>query len=141
MKKEVINKENYKSVLEMLNSSDEANIKMGISILENVDFNKNLTKILMLKKKCNLSISQWQDYSAKLTKKFKKIGVAEKPMLYKQILKLIIENKQSAEDIQFFLDEFANHVFGTIKNLGFDFIEDIDISIKLKVNDKAGVAC
>jgi NADH:ubiquinone oxidoreductase subunit C len=59
MKKEVINDEQFESLYNMLNSSDNQNVVLGLVTLENVDFTKSLTKILLLKKLCNVTPEYW----------------------------------------------------------------------------------
>jgi hypothetical protein len=63
----------------------------------------------------------------------------DKPLTYKEILKIIVKEKQSEENIQFFLNQFSKHITNSIKDLGFDFIEETEITIKLKNNDKTGI--
>jgi len=140
MKKEKITKEQYESLIAMLNSNTEQDKVLGLTTIENLDFKSNLTMFLLLKKKANISSDFWKNHASKTTNKFKKLGInVEKHITYKEILKGIVKNNQSEEDIQFFLDDFSSHLFETIQNLGFDFIEDTQITIKLKKNDKSGI--
>ena len=139
MKKEVLNNEQYDSVYNMLSSSDDANRLMGFQVLENIDFNKSLTKVLLLKKTCNLNGDDWKENAPKTARKLKQYGELSSVLTYKQILKIIVDTKQPEEEIQFFLDKFSTHLTNSIKNLGFDFIEETEITIKLKKNDKARI--
>lgn len=139
MKHRAIEKTEYESLTSMLNSKDEADQKLALTTIENIGFKENLTKILLLKKKTNVGLELWKAHAPKTISKLKKIKVeAGDYLTYKEILKLIVD-KTSAEEIQFFLDDFAEHLLVSIKDIGFDFIEDAKIEIKLKQNDKTGI--
>jgi hypothetical protein len=140
MKKEKLTIEQYESLTAMLNSNTIEDKVLGLTTIENLDFKTNLTMFLLLKKKTNVSLDLWKKHATKTTNKFKKVGIQiEKHVTYKEILKAIVKNKQSEKEIQFFLDDFSKHLFKTIEDLGFDFIEDTQITIKLKKNDKTGI--
>jgi hypothetical protein len=138
MKKEVINDDQFESLCNMLNSSDDQNVVLGLVTLENVDFTKSLTKILLLRKVCDVTPEYWKEHAPKTFKKLKSVS-QDKPLTYKEILKIIVKEKQSEENIQFFLNQFSKHITNSIKDLGFDFIEETEITIKLKNNDKTGI--
>lgn len=141
MKKQVVDNQQYESLLSMLNSKNDQDKVLGLVTIENVDFNKSLTKILLLRKKADISFDLWKEHAPKTIKKFKSIDVdISKNLKYKDILEIIIKQKQTEEDIQFFLDDFSKHLHTTIKDLGFDFIENTEIEIKLKHNDKTGIS-
>ena len=141
MKKQVVDNQQYESLLSMLDSKNNQDKVLGLVTIENVDFNKSLTKILLLRKKADISFDLWKEYAPKTIKKFKSINVdISEHLKYKDILEIIIKEKQTEEDIQFFLDDFSKHLHTTIKDLGFDFIENTEIEIKLKHNDKTGIS-
>jgi|APGre2960657423_1045063.scaffolds.fasta_scaffold09686_2 hypothetical protein len=141
MKKIKITIKEFDSILNMLDSDDKENKVVGLNTLNNLDFKSNLTMLFLLKKKANVSNELWTNNATKTYKKINNLikissGSADQSLTYKLLLKILIDNKQSESDIQFFLDNFAKHLFESIKNLGFDFIEDTEITIKLKQNDK-----
>lgn len=138
MKKEVISDEQFVVLRTMLDSDDDHNKLVGFLTIENVDFTKSLTKILLLKKLCDASNDDWKEQAPKTFKKLESMS-KDKPLTYKEILKIIVKEKQSEENIQFFLNQFSKHITNSIKDLGFDFIEETEITIKLKTNDKTGV--
>ena len=37
--------------------------------------------------------------------------------------------------IQFYLDQFLGHIADSIKGLGYDFIDELELSVKLKTKD------
>jgi len=133
----VITAESYKSIANALNSKDEENHVVGLTTIENIDFKKNLVKILLLKKTCDVSPESWKKHAPKTFAKLKKIGTDPTVVeTYKSLLSILVKNNASKDDIQFFLDIFSDHIFKSIKGLGFDFIDDTEITIKLKDNDK-----
>lgn len=135
--------ESFNNILKMLNSSDKESNVMGLVTIENLDFKKNLTIILLLKKLSQLQFNIWKINAPKTYKKIDNIikledasNSAEGVITYKTLLKILVNEKQTQDDIQLFLDIFASHIFKTIQGLGFDFIDDTEITIKLKTNDK-----
>ena len=133
----IMTNEEYNSVLHMLQSEDQENVVIGLTTIDNLDFKSNLTKILMLKKLANIPFPMWEAHASKIYKKLTNLKLDPASTLtYKAVLNCLVTTKQPEEDIQFFLDNFSNHLFNSIKELGFDFIENTEITIKLKRNDK-----
>lgn len=131
--------ETYNTFLKMLNSEDRENSAMALINLENVNFNKNISKILLLKKRSLASPKEWKENAPKTIKKIKSLGLdIETIYTYKEIFKIITDPKYKTSNdcIDFFLADFSNHIKEKYIKLGFDFLEDVEIIIKPKLKNE-----
>jgi len=126
----------YDNVLKMINSVDTENRVVALTALDNVDFNKSLSYLLLFKKQGNASGAEWAEHAPKVTGMLKGIGInTDSVLTFKQILEIMVKRKVPVEDIQFYLNRFGDHLFNSIKNLGYNFIDTLEIKIKLKTED------
>jgi hypothetical protein len=131
-----LNAETCDNILQMMNSVDGENKVVALSCIDNVDFNKNLTYILILKKQSSASTADWKEFAPNTTKMLTGIGVdVDSVLSYKQVLEILVKRKVPTEDIQFYLDRFAKYLYSSIKGLGYDFIDTLEIKLKLKTDD------
>jgi hypothetical protein len=129
----VLNKDTHDNIMEMMKSVDTENRVVALNCLENVDFNTNITYILLLRMKGEATQAEWTEYAPNASKMLRGIGInLESAITWKQVLNVLIKRKVLAEDIQFYLDRFATHLSGSIKGLGYDFIDTIEIKVKVK---------
>jgi hypothetical protein len=132
-----ITPETYANILAMANSSDKENKVVALSLVENVDYKSNLTYLLMLKKQADVTVELWKENAPKLCAEFTRLGLdPAKILTYKQILVKLLENKSSQEDMEFFCKYFAVHLKDALSNIGYESVNDLNIEIRLKPNDK-----
>jgi len=132
----VLNAQTHDSILEMMNSVDTENKVVALNCVENVDFNKNLTYILILKKQGNANSSEWSEHAPNTSTMLKGLGInIDSSLTWKQLLEILVKRKVSVDDIQFYLDRFGKHLYGSIKGLGYEFIDSLDIKLKIKLPD------
>jgi hypothetical protein len=126
--------ETFDNVLNMLNSVDPENRVVALSCIENVDFKTNLVYIMLLKKQGDkATTAEWKEHAPKVCQMLSSINInLDNALTYKQILEILTKHKVSAEDIQFYLDKFARTLFTSIKGLGYEFIDSLEINLKLK---------
>jgi len=133
----ILSKDTHDNIVDMMKSVDTENRVVALNCIENVDFNKNLTYILLLRKQGEASASEWKEHAPNTSKMLTGIGInLDSSLTWKQVLEILIKRKTPAEDIQFYLDRFAGHLFTSIKGLGYDFIDTLEI--KVKVNTEHG---
>ena len=133
----ILNKDTHDSIMDMMKSVDTENRVVALNCIENVDFNKNLTYILLLRKQGEASQSEWKEHAPNASKMLTGLGInLDSSITWKQVLEVLIKRKVPAEDVQFYLDRFATYLFGSIKGLGYDFIDTLEI--KVKVNTEHG---
>ncbi len=131
-----LNAETYDNILSMINSVDQENKTVALSCIENVDFSKNLVYIMLLMKQGTATPEDWRTNAPKIYEMLQSAGLDPTSVLtYKEIIHKLVARKVPPEDIGFYMDKFINHVHSSIKNLGYDYIEKINITLKLKTPD------
>lgn len=129
----VLNRETHDSILGMMNSPDTENKVVALNCIENVDFNTNLTYIMILKRAGNATAAEWQEHAPKASKMLQGLGIKlDTALTWKQVLEILVKRNVPPEDIQFYLDRFAGQLFTSIKGLGYEFIDTLEIKLKVK---------
>lgn len=128
-----LNKETLDNILQMVNSVDQENKVVALSCLDGLDFNTNLVYLLFLKKEGNATGEDWKTHAPQTTKMLQALGVDMNGVItYRMIQDLLLKKQVSVEDFQYYLDRFARQMHNSIKNMGYDFIDSLEITIKLK---------
>ena len=127
-----LNRENYKSILNMLNAKDKADNVMGLTCIENADFKTNYMLILFLYKESNCTDEAWQKDAPKAFRKIlKTMDGSLKFMTYKIIFDYMIKKKFSTEDAEFYMQNYNDFIVDMInKSNKFPKIEKIQIKLK-----------
>jgi hypothetical protein len=127
-------RERFENVRKMLESPDQENQVIGLAILEEQDFTDNAAFILLCKKYGSATNKMWEEHAPVLYKRMKSIqGLdVEKVLTFKAILQALTEIKAPYEQIQFYLSTFSAYLYEQLKSLGYDFIENLELNIKLK---------
>jgi hypothetical protein len=124
----------FDTLLKMLNSTDEGNSELAMSLLESVDFKKNLVLILLLYKKSTRLYVEWKERAPKLSAKMQRAGLQQGcPLTYKDILKIMQDKKVAEEQVALFVQAVNNSLQKDLCQYGYDFIEKIQITIKPKM--------
>ena len=123
----------YDTLSRMLMSSDKENTNLAISLLDTVDFKKNMVLILLLYKKSHQVPEYWKEHAPKLWGKMKRAGVSEdKPLTYKEILAMMQAKKVPQEQVAMFVQSVNDTLKNDLAQYGYDFIEKIEITLKHK---------
>lgn len=132
-----LNQNTFKNVLAMLNSVDPENNVVALSCIENVEFNENIAYILLLKKMgVKTDNKQWMEHAPTAYKLLKESGAdVTGNITFKEALNILVKRKVKPEDIQFYLNQFLDHLSDSIKGLGYDFIDELEITVKLKTKE------
>lgn len=127
-----LSRENYTSILNMLNSTDEENHLVGLTCVEEADFKKNFVVIMFLFKDSNLGGDAWKEHAPKTHKKIIKITGGEyKSATFKIIFDNLIKTKPVTEDVAFYIQQFNNFLIDMVNKGGrFPEIEKIEIKLK-----------
>jgi hypothetical protein len=139
--KMTMTRERFENVRKMLESPDPENQVIGLAILEEQDFRANSAFILLCKKYSVATNKQWETHTPRLYKQMKDIPDldVEKVLTFKAILAALTKIKAPYEQIQFYLSTFSAYLHEQLKSLGYDFIEDLELNIKLKAEyDQSG---
>ena len=129
----VLDASTFANVRGMLDSADQENVNVALAVIENCNRKASLVYILLLKKICKPNGETWKKQAPEAYKFLKTIGAdPDKVCQYKQILKILGAQKAPEKDIQFFLDYFGEYVFKSVKDMGYDFVEGIEIKLNVK---------
>lgn len=129
----VLSKDTHDNIMDMMKSVDTENRVVALNCLENVDFNTNVTYILLLRMQGGATAGEWLEHAPNVSKMLKGLGInSDASLTWKQILGVLIKRNVPSEDIQFYLDRFATHLSTSIKGLGYDFIDTVEIKVKVK---------
>ena len=147
MEKLNISDEQFYNLVKMLNASVEDG-NVALATINNVDFNKNLCKILLLHKLSN-NPNAWSDKNNMRLWRFMvkvKNGSDDRdslswdaifgdPLSWNAIFKMLLVAKVPATDIQFFFDVFKEKLFNSIADMGYrDLISSVDIKLIFNEN-------
>ena len=132
MTKTAFTSEQFNNLISMGSSSDVENHVLALALVEHADFNENLVYILLLKKLGKINWETWKTHAPKTSLKLKNIIPEAKVITYKKIFDMLGSIKNNQEQILFFLDYFAKYLEKQCKQLGYDFIESLEIKIKTK---------
>lgn len=130
-------RERFENIRKMIESPDKDNQVMGLSILEEQNFHENVAFILLAKKYSHAGNAEWEANAPTIFAEMKKISCidVDKVFTFKMILEALTELKVSFDQTQFYLDTFSAYLTEQMIELGYDFIESIDLKIKLKENE------
>lgn len=129
----ILGVDTFDNVVDMMNSPDEENVVVGLECIENVDFKSNMTFILLLKKMANVTAEMWKEHAPETYNKLVSIDLQpEKPISYKQILETIIKYKVPERNLQFYSDQFARNLQQSMKKMGYDSIDEVEIILSFK---------
>lgn len=127
-----LSKENYETVLGMLNSSDKENKLVGLTCIENSDFNKNFVLIMFLYKNSQALISDWENDAPKTYRKITGLTGEDKSFItYRLIFEQMLKKKGNKEDVEFFIENFNKFLIDTLnKRSNYPEIESINVKFK-----------
>ena len=123
----------YHSMVNLLNSTDKENTTVVLSILENLDFTANLPYILLLLKRMNRQEREKIDEYSNLWKNLNNIGIQTSNPIRMALIFQKIKHHVDREAVEFVMNEgFINDVLKHLQDWGFDFIDEVDITLKLR---------
>ena len=137
-KKKVIEltEERFDNIVEMLKSPDEENHTLALTIINGVHIKNNLVYVLLARKLGHASEALWKEHAPKIHRAYTQMEGdyfnTNKNITFKAILRALTEMEAGVDQVQIFLNYFCKHLLYQIQNLGYDFVEDMNIIIKLK---------
>lgn len=127
-----ITNQKYRNIVKMLRSPDKENKTVALTIIDTMNFNDNITKILLLKKHSESGNELWEEHAPITYKKLQKIPTLDmtKHLTYKQVLSAITELKLSKKQFDFYMKDFSDYLLKQIKHMGYDYIDSMEITVK-----------
>jgi hypothetical protein len=131
-----ITNEKYNNIIAMM-CAEEADKIVALTIIEQMNFKENATKILLLKKHSTSSNALWQEHAPSIYEKLEslaknKVLDVTRHLTYKSILQAMTLMKVPPAEFDFYMKDFSDYLCEQVKGLGYDFIDSIDINIKYK---------
>ena len=128
MKKISIDTEAFDNLLGMLNSTEEDAI-VALTTISNIDIKSNICKLLLLRKLGECKMDLWEEYCKKLNSWITSKGLDPKKLSYQDIFNILLKNKVSSEDLQFFFDIFGVKLLKSIRSVGYEFLDNVEIKL------------
>jgi hypothetical protein len=128
----------YNNLLGMLKSKDDENKVLALSILENVSFEENFVKMMLLKKEANIDFEFWQAHAPTSVKALKKIysnvqvSVNLPPTHYHMLLLLRAGITATESELALFLEESFK---AYLSHTGLATKYPVDFTINIKSNE------
>lgn len=132
----VLDVESYDTLLNMLSGDDEDKI-VAFECLNNVNQKKSLIYTLFLRKYGTVQHSMWKDNCKKVLDYHGSLGFEPTNNMIKHahILEVIKTQPNKEENLSFFLKDFSKFLGSNI-NQAFDFVDNLEITVKFKDNEK-----
>jgi len=135
----VFTADQFENLIKMGSSSDIENQMLALQLIETVSFNEHLVYIMLLKKLGKIDSITWTKHGNKTYQKLSKVIDVNKVITYKKIFDLLSTVKANKDQVEFFLNYFAEYLEKQCKALGYDFIETLEIKIKSKNETESGI--
>jgi len=136
-----ITDEKYESIIKMMSSTDDENKVVALTIIDQLTFKDNVTKILLLKKHSTSTKELWAEHAPSVYEAMKKLtekGLldVDRHLTYKQVLRTILTYKVPPKEVDFFFSDFGNYMTQQAKQL-YPKLESIELLIKYNDDEQA----
>ena len=124
-----------KSVISMLQSPDKENHIVALTIIEQQDYEKSFVSLILAYKFGNSKKDIWEVNAPNAFNFIQnKIKIVEgKGVTFNDIFNCIIKYKLPTDEMQLFMQVFSDYLTKQCHSLGYNFIEEIEMNIKLKI--------
>jgi hypothetical protein len=125
--------EKLKNIISMLQSTDKENHTVALTLLENVDYNECFVQLLLAYKQGHAKAEAWIADAPSAYDFIKgKAVMSDTNITFNDIFQAIIKHKYPVEQMQLFLLVFTEYLKDQCQSLGYSFIEEIEMNVKLK---------
>lgn len=129
----VLDADSFDSILAMLQSNDKENEEVAFSVINNCDKEKSLVYLLYLHRLSNEKAIEWEKRAPLAFEYLKTTGYTpDRETSYKDILDIIKASDIDEKSSEFSYSYFGKYLLDTIQKLGYDFVENIEVKIKVK---------
>lgn len=130
MTETIFTPDQFDRLIDMGGSPDVENQILALSLVETVDYKEHMVYILLLRKLSTINDAMWSEHAPKTYKKLNNTINLTTTLTFKKIFEALGSQKVSVEQMQFFLDYFADYLKQQCRALGYDFVKDLEITIK-----------
>ena len=133
-----LNTETYHRALQMLNSNDDSNQLIGLSCINQLNMERNLLYIMLLKRHGRAHHTMWERHAPIAYKRLRQEGVEVDGLLgFHQILAIIGKlSYVSIESLEYTLKMAAFLIQEQLVSLSPAVLKDLEVKINLKHNDQ-----
>ena len=131
-----MDKEKLKGVIKLLSANDIESVVLGIATLEACHTETTMVSTLLAIKKSSVNKFVIEENAPELYKKLTRLS--ERPDLkftYKKINDVLVNNKQEEDQAQLFIEYLDEDLTNSYKELGYTFIDKINVTIKQNTNE------
>jgi hypothetical protein len=128
----MINYDKLVNIVNMLQSSDKEDQTVALIALENMKIKENMLALLFAYKLGNPDQKMWSDNAPKAHAALEESRKISKSSSFQQIFKYVMEQKLPKEAMELFLKMFSDYLTGQCKSMGYNFIDGIEMKIKVK---------
>ena len=127
-----ITEEKLENLIKMMDSTVEDQV-VALTIINN-DVKDNPVAVLIAYKFSKAKVSLWEENAPLALTFVQKVsnGSENLNLSFKNIFDAILKNKYSAKNMELFLNKFSKFLTDQCLGFGYNFIESIDMKIKLK---------
>ncbi len=128
----LISFEKFESMLKMVQSTDKESQGLGLSILEQQDYENNLVAILFATKFSSFDESFWKENAPNARAHLRAIKNVnlQKILTFKAIFDLLVQQKVNPEQMEFFMHFFNKDMLDSMHARGYTFVTDIKTTLK-----------
>jgi hypothetical protein len=131
-----MDKEKLKGVIKLLSANDIESVVLGIATLEACDTETTMVSTLLAIKKSNVNKFVIEENAPELYKKLAELsGRPDLKFTYKKINDVLVNNKQEEDQAQLFIEYLDEDLTNSYKELGYTFIDKINVTIKQNTNE------
>ena len=118
--------EKLESLLQQLAASDEDRI-LTLNIIDHYNVADNLMFFLLLKKRSRTSWTLWHQHAPIAAKQLLAFVDEAHALTFQYMIEIGAKNKVAIKQLQYFMDEFANHMLDVVKSHGYEALKKIEI--------------
>ena len=130
----------FDNLIKMGASPDQENHLLALSLIETVNFEDHMVYILLLKKLGKISDAFWIDNCKEIYDKMQDVIDLTSTLTFKKIFEVLATKKVNPEQMQFFLDYFADYLKSQCTALGYTFVKDLEIKIKTDADQSGNIS-
>tara|TARA_B100000497_G_C7649940_1_gene390963 strand:- start:243 stop:638 length:396 start_codon:yes stop_codon:yes gene_type:complete len=131
-----MDKEKLKGVIKLLSANDNESVVLGIATLEACHTESTMVSTLLAIKKSSVDKFVMEKNAPKLYKKLNELsGRPDFKFTYKEINNVLVNKKQEENQAELFIEYLNEDLTNTYKELGYTFIDKINVTIKQNTNE------
>ena len=117
--------EKYNQILKMLNASSLEDRKLGLAIVESLNFEKNSAMVLCLYK----HDPRHAEWPSKITSRLPDIIADKRTGFFDRIHSYLLKKQAGKEEMQLFSDIVSQRLLEVVREAGFTLIDKLEVTL------------